>query len=94
MRIKTFSLASAAAIVIGIFSSSATASEETQVPPPKPSELTRADRVADLQAWRASGLDELSRGESSPDIYGAEYRERYATYLRLRAEARQQSAPG
>lgn len=81
MRIKLSS--AAAAIAITLAWGNAAAAEETYVPPPKPSSLTRADVERDLKAWHDSGLAELSRLEETPDIYSSEYRQRKAVYLNL-----------
>ncbi|CAB3821532.1 hypothetical protein [Achromobacter deleyi] len=81
MRIKLFP--ACAALALSVLGSNAYALEETQVPPPKPSSLTRADIAADQDAWRKSGLAELWRQEQTPDIHSSEYRQRYAMYLSL-----------
>lgn len=90
MRIKLSS--AAAAIAIAFAWGSAVAAEETYVPPPKPSSLTRADVERDLKAWRDSGLAELSRLEETPDIYGSEYRQRRAVYLNLIGQSAERPA--
>ncbi|MDH0735449.1 MULTISPECIES: DUF4148 domain-containing protein [Achromobacter] len=46
--------------------------------------LSRAEVRADLAMWKRAGLDKFYRGRKSPDIYSADYRERYATYVKLR----------
>jgi len=51
---------------------------------PTTSGLTRAEVVADYHIWRLAGLQDLSRGELSPDTSSYQYRKAYATYLHLR----------
>lgn len=81
MRIALYS--ASALIALSTVFGNAIAAEETQVTPPKPSSLTRAEVMADLDAWKKSGLAELWRLEETPDIYSSEYRQRYAVYLSL-----------
>lgn len=87
MRIKTSISAAASAIVIGLFSASAMATEETEFPPYPPSTVTSAEIAADLQAWSRAALPEVTRQEESPEVFSADYRERYANYLRLHDDA-------
>lgn len=52
---------------------------------PVESTLTRAEVIADLHMWRLAGLQELNRGEHSPDTNSYAYRRAYATYVHLRS---------
>jgi hypothetical protein len=52
---------------------------------PSSSTLTRAEVNADVQVWRLAGLEDLNRGERSPDTNSYEYRQAVATYQYLRA---------
>lgn len=84
---KNLFLASALASTILVGAASA-ASIETDVPndiqtPSTP--LTRAAVLADLQVWRLSGLQDLNRGESAPDLNRDEYKRALATYQYLRS---------
>lgn len=45
--------------------------------------LTRAEVVADLAAWRASGLADAYAGKATPDVFSAAYRAKFADYQRL-----------
>jgi hypothetical protein len=47
------------------------------------STLSRAEVLADLQVWQASGLAQLQHGDA-PDVYGAEYQRASALYAALR----------
>lgn len=47
------------------------------------STLSRAEVLADLQVWKASGLAQLQHGDM-PDVYGAEYQRASALYAALR----------
>lgn len=49
------------------------------------STLSRAEVAADLQVRRLAGLQDLYRGELSPDTNSAEYRRALATYQYLRS---------
>ena len=45
--------------------------------------LSRAEVLADLQVWKASGLAQLQHGDM-PDVYSAEYQRASALYAALR----------
>ncbi len=49
------------------------------------STLTRAEVIADYHIWRLAGLQELNRGEATPDTDSFEYRRAQARYAWLRA---------
>ena len=51
---------------------------------PTQSGLTRAEVIADYHLWRLAGLQDLTRGEQSPDTNSYRYRKAYATYQHLR----------
>ncbi|ADP19393.1 hypothetical protein AXYL_06100 [Achromobacter xylosoxidans A8] len=63
------------------------ATEETEFPPYAPGTVTSAEIAADLQAWSSAALPEVTRQEETPEVFGADYRERYANYLRLQEGA-------
>jgi hypothetical protein len=54
------------------------------IEPPK-SQLTRAEVIADYHMWRLAGLQDLNRGEASPDTTSYQYQRAYATYVYLRS---------
>lgn len=54
------------------------------IPVPE-STLTRAEVIADYHIWRLSGLEELDRGEATPDTESLEHRRAQARYAWLRA---------
>jgi len=76
----------AVALVILSAGTVASASEETYVPPAF-STLSRAEVKADLAAWTAAGLADEGRGEETPDIYSARYRNALAVYQHKRQVA-------
>ncbi|MDN5843850.1 MAG: DUF4148 domain-containing protein [Alcaligenaceae bacterium] len=45
--------------------------------------LTRAEVVADLNAWRASGLEQANAGKAGPDVFSAAYQAKVANYEQL-----------
>lgn len=49
----------------------------------EPSGLSRAEVLADLEVWKASGLAALQRGDRQ-DVYSAEYQRASALYAALR----------
>lgn len=49
------------------------------------STLTRAEVLADYYIWRLAGLQELNRGEATPNTESLEYRRAQARYEYLRA---------
>ena len=49
----------------------------------QPSTLSRAEVLADLQVWQASGLAALQHGDR-PDVFSAEYQRASALYAALR----------
>jgi hypothetical protein len=49
----------------------------------QPSTLSRAEVLADLEAWKASGLAELQRGDA-PDYFSPQYQRASALYAGLR----------
>lgn len=53
---------------------------------------TRAEVRADLRLWTRAGLADLHRGELEPDIFGLDYRTRYADYVRMRTGPEYQQA--
>lgn len=53
---------------------------------------TRAEVRADLRLWTQAGLAELHRGELEPDVFGLDYRTRYAEYVRMRTGPEYQQA--
>lgn len=55
---------------------------------PPPSELTRAEVIADYHVWRLSGLQELTRGERNVDTQGHAFRKADATYQYLLQSSR------
>ncbi|WP_454674140.1 DUF4148 domain-containing protein [Achromobacter pestifer] len=57
-----------------------------------PSSKTRAEVRADLRLWTQAGLTELHRGELEPDVFGLDYRTRYAEYVRMRTGPEYQQA--
>lgn len=58
----------------------------------QPSSKTRAEVRADLRLWTQAGLAELHRGELEPDVFGLDYRTRYAEYVRMRTGPEYQQA--
>ncbi|WMD19725.1 DUF4148 domain-containing protein [Achromobacter seleniivolatilans] len=71
----------AVAVSVALLSGCAIASSPTPMPD---GEKTRAEVRADLAMWKRAGMDKFYRGRISPNIYSADYRTRYATYLKLR----------
>lgn len=51
------------------------------------SSVTSVEIAADLQAWSSAALSEVTRQEETPEVFGTDYRERYANYLRLQEGA-------
>jgi hypothetical protein len=49
----------------------------------QPSTLSRAEVLADLEAWKASGLADLQRNDS-PDYFSTQYQRASALYAALR----------
>jgi hypothetical protein len=49
----------------------------------QPSTLSRAEVLADLEAWKASGLAELQHGYT-PEVFTSQYRRAEARYAALR----------
>ena len=70
----------ACAILSAGFVSVTQAQEETP-PQTTHSTSTRAEVVADLQAWKAAGLDDTWHGENTPDIDSPTYRELHERYV-------------
>ncbi len=63
------------------------ASELTQVPPPEPSTLTRAEVQQDLNAWRAADLPQEWHGQITPDTSSSAYRAKLRVYQHSVAQA-------
>jgi hypothetical protein len=57
--------------------------ESAPVSSAQPSSLSRAEVLADLQVWKASGLAELQNGYTS-EIFGSQYQRASARYAALR----------
>jgi hypothetical protein len=49
----------------------------------QPSTLSRAEVLADLQVWKASGLAQLQHGDT-PNVFSVEYQRASALYAALR----------
>lgn len=54
--------------------------------------LTRAEVVADLNAWRASGLEQASAGQAGPNVFSADYQSKFAQYEQLTGASNAQAA--
>jgi hypothetical protein len=50
---------------------------------PFAADMTRQQVQEDLAAWRQSGLEALSRGESGPDTFSPQYQAAFQRYLQL-----------
>lgn len=75
-----------AALVGLIAMGSASAQFEAPTPVQSASTPTREAVKADLRAWKAAGLDDAWRTESTPNIEGPEYRAMYQHYIELSAK--------
>ncbi len=64
------------------------AGEGPSFEPAAMSTLTRAEVLADLQAWRESGMAELQAGEATPDPFDVRYQSAAQRYAALRSEQR------
>lgn len=54
--------------------------------------LTRAEVLADLNAWRASGLEQANAGQAGPDVFSADYQAKVADYRQLAGSNNAQAA--
>lgn len=70
----------ACAMLSAGFFSATQAQEETSIQTTH-STNTRAEVVADLQAWKAAGMDDAWHGENTPDIDSPTYRELHERYV-------------
>ncbi|CAM3909439.1 DUF4148 domain-containing protein [Bordetella tumulicola] len=70
-----------ACAILGTGFVSATQAQEETPAQTAHSTSTRAEVVADLQAWKATGMDDVWHGENTPDIDSLTYRELHERYV-------------
>jgi hypothetical protein len=70
-------------LLIGSSGAAAQAADEA-APAERP--LTRAEVIADLEIWRASGMAALTDGEAGSHVFGAAYEAAFAKYVVMRAD--------
>lgn len=83
--LKLASIVAAATLISGVAQAQVIRINVPDDIPVPQSTLTRAEVIADYHMWRLAGLQELNRGEATPDTESYEYRRAVARYTWLRA---------
>ena len=85
MNISKFASIAAVTLLAGVAQAQSVRITVPDQVPVSASTLTRAEVLADFHIWRAAGLQDLNRGDATPDTQSLAYRQAQAKYESLHA---------